>query len=192
MLSLTFDTNILIDMEEKRHGYEHVLEIVNLHNLGLVNICIPAIIASEKMLDDNHIPDYRLFEEYLANLKIMNYEELMPLAYLDICFFDHAIWADEELSELDILIQKTLFPNIESEYEEYCSTRKLNIEDIHPKWMNAKIDVQILWCHIYYKKDIFITRDENYTSKLKDLNRHIGGIVIMSPSEFMEHFGNHE
>lgn len=188
MMEVTFDTNLLIDLEEKREGHENVQKILDLHNGRQIKVCIPAIAASEKLLDEKHIPNYKLFEEYLTKLKIMNHVELMPLMYLSMCYLDHAHLSGKKLSELDHQIHKILFPNIEPEHKEFCKARNLQIKGIHPKWRNAKIDVQMLWCHIHHKKDIFITRDENFKKKNNELNEQIGKIEIMNPFEFLENF----
>lgn len=187
MLCVTLDTNLLIDLEEKRKGFETVLEILDLHNYGKIKICIPAIAASEKLLDAQHVPNYKLFEEYLSDLNIKNYEELMPLAYFDMCFWGHCLWAGDELIALDHSIHRILFPNIEPEYRDFCEKRNTKLNGIHPRWRNAKIDVQMLWCHIYHKKDIFITRDKNFQRKSNELNSKVCKVVIMTPHEFLEY-----
>ena len=188
MLSVTFDTNLLIDLEEKRLGFEKVLEIVDLHNSGKIKLCIPAIAASEKLLDEKHIPNYKLFEEYLNNLKIVNYEELKPLMYVDMCYINHSLVAGDELIALDHLIHKILFPSIEVKLEDFYRKQRSDSEVIQSKWRNAKIDVQMLWCHIFHKKDIFITRDENFRKKEPRLNEQIGKVVITNPEQFLEKY----
>jgi|GEM_PF-3647002 len=55
MRQITFDTNILIDIEEKRTGYENILKIIEFQNDEEISINIPAIIASEKLLENKHI-----------------------------------------------------------------------------------------------------------------------------------------
>ena len=188
MLHVTFDTNLLIDVEEKRAGFEQLLEILALHNTGKIKICIPAIAASEKLFDAQHTPNYRLFENYLSNLGIKDFEELIPLAYWDMCFFDHCLFAGNESVALDHSIHKILFPNIEPECRDFCEKRGLPLNDVDPKWRNAKIDVQMLWCHIYHKKDIFITRDENFKRKSSELNSKLCKVVIMTPIDFLDYF----
>jgi hypothetical protein len=187
MLHVTFDTNLLIDIEEKRTGFEKLLEILALHNGDKIRICIPAIAASEKLFDAQHIPNYTLFENYLSNLGIKDSEELMPLAYWDMCFFDHCLFARNELVALDHSIHKILFPNIEPDYGDFRKKRSIPLNDVDSKWRNAKIDVQMLWCHIYHKKDIFITRDNNFKRKSSELNSKLGKVVIMTPVEFLKY-----
>jgi len=187
MLYVTLDTNLLIDLEEKRKGFKKVLEILDLHNYGKIKICIPAIAASEKLLDAQHVPNYKLFEEYLSNLNIKNSEELMPLGIVGMCFVGHHLIAGNELVALDHSIHRILFPNVEPEYRDFCEKRNIKLNGIHRRWRNAKIDVQMLWCHIHYKKDIFITRDKNFKRKSNELNSKVCKVVIMTPHEFLEY-----
>jgi hypothetical protein len=190
MLCVTFDTNLLIDLEEERAGFEKIQKIIDLHNSGRIKLCIPAIIASEKRLTQKHISNYDLFEEYLGKLCINDYEELMPISYWEICFWGHGLWAGPKLIALDHLIHKILFPNIEPEYQDFCKSNNVVIKEIHQKWRNAKIDVQMLWCHVYHKKDVFITRDGNFKKHLTELSMQISQIKIMNPNEFLEQFEN--
>lgn len=186
MLHVTLDTNILIDLEERRRGFKKIQEIRSLHNEGKIKICIPAIAASEKFIDNKRIPNYSLFEKYLRDLNIRNHEELMPLIMSDIGYLDHGLLADDESTTLDHSIHKILFPNIEPEYKDFCEKRGVKSDRIDSKWRNAKIDVQMLWCHIYHKKDIFITRDGNFKRKSKELNQKVAEVVIMTPMELLK------
>lgn len=192
MLRVTFDTNILIDLEENRTGYDNIKKIIELHDQKQLKICIPAISASEKILDQKKIPNYTLFQNFLSKLYIYEYEELMPIMYCDISFWNHALWADDEMSELDHKIHKILFPKIEPEHKDYCKARSLELGDdkVDPKWRNAKIDVQMLWSHLFHCADIFITRDKNFKRNHDKLIDEIGPMKIMDPSEFLQAFSS--
>lgn len=190
MLRVTFDTNILIDLEENRTGYKNIRKIIELHKKEQIKICIPAIAASEKHLDQKLVPNYILFENFLRNMDIVGHEELMPIMYLDISFWSHALLADEKMSELDQKIHKILFPRIEPEHKDYCKAKGLELEDdkVDPEWRNAKIDVLMLWSHLFHEADIFITRDKNFKRNYDKLIDEIGPMVIMDPSEFLTSF----
>jgi hypothetical protein len=90
-----------------------------------------------------------------------------------------------ELSELECKIQQILFPKIQLEYRDYCEKHSLKLDDEKAwrTWANAKCDVLSLWSHIWYKGDIFVTRDNNYFKKTKkpDLIR-LGTGDILRPN----------
>ena len=48
MKKVTIDTNLIIDVEEKREGYKEIIKIFNLANQNLIEIYFPAPIANEK------------------------------------------------------------------------------------------------------------------------------------------------
>jgi len=56
--------------------------------------------------------------------------------------------------------------------------------NVWKKWLNAKCDVLALWSHIWYKGDIFVTRDEIFfnTTKKSPLEK-LGAKKIMYPYE---------
>ncbi len=104
-----------------------------------------------------------------------------------MCYLDHSLPAGDDMLELDYSLHNILFPNIEPEYKEFCRAENFDTEALHPKWRNAKIDVQMLWCHIYHTKDIFVSRDRNFERKKDELNNQIGKIEIMNPIQFLRH-----
>ncbi|MBC8358349.1 MAG: hypothetical protein H8E54_05310 [Candidatus Aminicenantes bacterium] len=184
MKKVTLDTNILIDLEEKRKGYKTILKIIELHNKKKLKINIPAIIASEKLLEDKHITNFHQFKDYLKTLGFKDVELTLPIFYVGMCYVNFCVVPGEDEIKLDHDIHKILFPNIESEYREFCANRKFNPETIHPKWRRTKVDVQILWCHIFYKKDVLVTRDKNFKRHIDELSS-IAKLVIMKPEEFL-------
>ena len=162
MKQITLDTNILIDIEEKRIGHENILKLIEFHNNKKIKINIPAIIASEKLLKNKHITNFSQFKRYVESIDFKDIEFNKPKCYFDLSFFDYCIFGGEEIDKLDYYIHKILFPNIEPKHKDFCKNRGFDSKILNPKWRNAKIDVLIIWCHIYYKKDVFITRENFY------------------------------
>lgn len=184
MQKITFDTNILIDIEEKREGYEDILKIIELHNNKKITISIPAIIASEKLIEKNKITNFNIFKNYITNLDFKDIDILKPLCYPGLAFLDYCVLAGKTTIELDHKIHRILFPEIELEHTDYCLKRNLTNDHIYREWKNAKVDVLIMWCHIFYGNDIFITRDNNFKKHIKELSE-IANINIMTPKEFV-------
>lgn len=104
-------------------------------------------------------------------------------AYLDVCFLDYCILADEN----DLLEQKihnVLFPNIEFLWVDYAKARGLVIDSIDKNWRNAKCDVLALWCHIEHGGGIFVTRDANFHAVTKrEKLKALGVGTIVDPNE---------
>lgn len=186
MRQITFDTNILIDIEEKRKGYENILKIIEFQNDEEISINIPAIIASEKLLEDKHITNFSKFKGYVESIGLKNIEFTKPMGYVGLSFIDYCIFGGKEIDKLDYDIHKILFPNIEPKYEDFCKNRVIDSKILNTKWVNAKIDVLIFWCHIYYKKDIFITRDGNFKKHESDLSSlSFKKIQVKCPEEYI-------
>jgi hypothetical protein len=187
MKQITLDTNILIDLEEKREGYKAILRLVELHNEKKFKISIPAIIASEKLLKQKHVTNFNQFKDYVEALGFKNVEFTSPICYTGMCFINVCVVPGKDAIKLDHAIHRILFPNIEPEHSVFCLKRGFDTKTKHPEWKNAKVDVQILWCHICYKKDVLITRDKNFKRHTDELST-IAKLVIMEPEEFLSTF----
>ena len=83
------------------------------------------------------------FSEFQAKLKALGFEgleHLPPLAYWNICFFDHCVMADNS-NTLEQDIHNVLFPNIEFMWVDYAKARGLAVDSLDKNWRNAKCDV---------------------------------------------------
>jgi len=91
------------------------------------------------------------------------------------------MWASKETEALIIKIHSILFDSsVKFESDDYENLTK---------WKNEKCDVLMFWSHIYYQKDVFITRDKNFhkQSKKKDLIK-LGAKSILTPKEAFVYF----
>lgn len=111
--------------------------------------------------------------------------------YLNLCFLGYCILSSDELEKLDKEIHSILFPRIPYEWKEYAKINGLDINDPSPKWINLRCDVISMWCHIYYKNDIFITSDNNFfrINKYRKLLA-LGAGKIMTPKDAYSIFQN--
>jgi len=112
-----------------------------------------------------------------------------PIGYCDLSFLDYCVYSGEEAEKLDHDIHKILFSSIEPKYDDFCKKRGIDSKTCNHKWINAKVDVLVLWCHIYYNKDILVTHDENFKRCKPDLAQILSKkIEIMNPEEFVANF----
>jgi len=185
MLKLTLDTNVIIDLEESNEYAPDLAKLVEMNRKRRINLRITAASASERKPDQKYASRLSEFQHRLAAIGLNGLEILPTICYADVSFFDYCLVGDGELSVLECKIQRILFPKIQLEYRNYCEKRSLKLSDEKAwhKWTNAKCDVLSLWSHIWYKGDIFVTRDNNYHRKTKkpDLIR-LGAGDILTPN----------
>jgi predicted nucleic acid-binding protein len=189
MKNITIDTNVLIDLEEKRNGFKEINSLIELDNKKIVNLYFPAAIANEKYIDRKEIINFEVFNEYLRKIGLKKPKTLALLGYLGFNFFDEMFLFDEDGPEYQLAekLIKILFPNFQRDYKKFCieNVYDENSDAMHPKFRNIFVDSLILWCHIHYKNDILLTRDENFRKKTS-VTKEFKDIKILSPKEFME------
>jgi len=190
MIEVVFDTNLVIDVEEKRESYKDILDLLELEKQNKLKIHIPVIIASEKTINTNKITNFKQFKEYMKNLGFKNTELLKPICYFGISFWNYCILAGDEIVKLAKKIHNLLFKNIEFDHGDYCKNRNLHPNDgIQKEWRNAIIDTLILWSAIYYDKKILVTRDGDFHKHKKEI-KELWGISIKYPHEILEEIQN--
>ncbi|MFA5360531.1 MAG: hypothetical protein WC320_00965 [Candidatus Paceibacterota bacterium] len=171
-MTITLDTNCLIDLEEKRNGYVSIEKITNASKRKKLDVAIVAISAIDKKIHSN----FSEFQQWLENLGLSHLTILKPLAYTNISFVNWCVVGGGILTELDHKIHDILFQNL---------PYSLPSDDLMSKWVNAKADVLIMWAHIWNRREIFITRDKNF---LKDTKKQklekLGAGTILTPEEF--------
>jgi hypothetical protein len=184
MPNVTLDKNCVIDLEEGRSASVDVRRLIELNDSSRICVCLPAIMASERLRDGTYRSNFIGFEEWLQSLGLAHLKLLYPPAYLDITFFDRSIFADE-YDDLEKQIHAILFPDLEFTFADFCAARGVEPNSgPSPKWRNAKFDVLSMWCHIHYAGDIFVTSDENFHKAAKKPQLiALGAKAIMRPSE---------
>lgn len=162
-MKLTLDTNCIIDVAESRPAAQHILDLVHAHKTGVIDVAVTAVSASERQPGGQGLQHFGEFQERLAGLGLGGLNLLMPLQYWGVTFWGYAVWASREMVALEEKIHHVLFPTIEYHWTEYCAKHNLDPEaGLDKKWRNAKCDVLSMWCHIHYKRDIFVTSDGNF------------------------------
>lgn len=103
------------------------------------------------------------------------------MAYLGMCYFDWCLFTDDAMVEEERRLHQILFPSIEFRYQAFCTARDVdpNVEPPDGRWLNAKCDVQALWCHVREGGGVFVTSDGNFhKASKKPVLEHLGAGVI--------------
>jgi len=191
MKNLTFDTNCLVDLELYEGAVDELRRLVTAHDAERITINVPGIGASERLTDGTFARSFSLFENRLRKLANREFEILKPPIYWDIAYFDWAILGGDETIKLEQQIHVVLFPETHFEWSEHAMASGLDPNqaamDLHKewiKWRNRKCDTLARWCHVFYEKDIFVTRDGNFhkTTKKRSLEQ-LGAKRILYPDQ---------
>ena len=184
-MRITLDRNGLLNLSNGTGDIGSLRRLRELHRKASIKLCIPAIAASERQHDGTTLDNYSRFEAFLVSLGLKDYEELMPMAYFDVGYFDHCVLTDPDMESLERQIHETLFPGIEFRYEDFAARLGAPAEPpFHRRWLNAKCDVQAMWGHIWHSADIFVTEDRNFHKATKKPRLEaLGAGRISTPSE---------
>ncbi|HEX79018.1 MAG TPA: hypothetical protein G4O19_02560 [Dehalococcoidia bacterium] len=186
---ITLDNNCLISLEKGERDSPEIRKIIDLHDSGVIKVFITAIAASENQRGGKKHRKFEEFEQYLRKIGCDSCFSLNPIAYLDIAYLDHCILSSSDLVDLEEQIHKILFPKMPFQYADFKKLYKTDPDVIHKKWLNAKCDVQAMWCHIHYNNDIFITNDGNFHKVSKKPGIiGLGAKEIDRPKEFIRRF----
>ena len=112
--TFTIDTNGILDIDDDREDAVHIRALADAHAAGTANVAIVAIAASERQRDGAMLTNFSKFEERLGRLGLAHLEVLLPMAYFDFAFFDHAVWAGDSEIRLERSVHEILFPRCRS------------------------------------------------------------------------------
>ncbi len=189
--SVTLDTNCLIDLELGKGAAKELRVLLASHDQGDVTVRVPAIGASERTKSGYYAETFSVFEERVRRLTSRPLEILRPVLYWGIGYWDWGLWASDEMTELDRQIHQILFPHVEFRWQDFAAAHGLDAQKAIAdetkewrQWRNRKCDTLGMWCHIYYKGDIFVTRDANFHKKTKKPELiKLGAKSILYPPE---------
>lgn len=165
----TIDTNCLIALEKGEAASKFIRDLAEAHAAGKAHVAVVAISASEKPKDGIQPKNFSMFQDRLATIGLSHLEILRPMMYFDVTFFDWCLWSDKKMQLLEKKIHDVLFSNLDFVWAD-CEKKLAPSEDANDmfiKWRNAKCDVQAIWSHINYGRDIFVTSDGNFHAATK-------------------------
>jgi hypothetical protein len=170
LLTFTLDSNCLTDIEESRPAAPEVRALAGAHTAGTADVAVIAMSASERPKPGHSVNNF--FEDRLVALGLAHLNIVLPMLYWDISFWDHGLWADDAMVDLERRIHSILFPNVQFLWQDYCRENGINPPpDTSPsgKWRNCKCDVQAIWSHIHSKRNVCVTSDTNFHKRKSDL-----------------------
>jgi len=174
VLRYTLDTNCIIDLEERRPSASSLKMMLGDHTAGKIHLAIVAISASENQPCGTSSNNYSVFEGKLKAIGLGHLDQLFPMFYWDVGFWDRFIWDGDP--KLERKIHEILFPGEPiAKPQDFGFSEKI--------WRNHKCDVQVAWSHIYYGRDVLVTRDNNFHNNADKL-RSIGLNKIIRPDEY--------
>jgi hypothetical protein len=186
-MRIAIDTNVLIDLEQAAARAEVLNSLVRRRDPREHEICVPAIVASERGPEGMLVKSFSEFESRLSAIGLADAELLSPMLYLDVCFFDHALLCSDEMEALERQIHEVLFPSLPFVYADYCASAGIEPADdtCDRKWRNAKCDVQVVWAHVWHHTDVLVSADNNMhkASKKSRLEKLAGGRALIHPSD---------
>jgi hypothetical protein len=186
--NVVIDTNLVIDLEEKRDGWKDVQKLIDFHNQQKIRLVIPAIMASEKYVNKKLVNNFKDFKLFVENLGFMNIEFIPPMLYFGMGYLNYGLYSGKDMQELERKIFEIIFPKQDFLYEDFCLKRNMDPNKIplNKEWINHKCDTQMIWSLVYHKKLIFLTRNTKEFQKNKDELEKLGNFKIMTPEEFLE------
>ncbi|MBY2921031.1 hypothetical protein HF259_06205 [Rhizobium leguminosarum] len=182
----TLDTNCLIAVEDNRPEKDAVLSLVAAAKDGRADVAIVASSASERQIGGGYLANIGDFVTRLGELGFGHLELLKPIGAFDVSFYDHAIYPSPEQIELQKEIFSALFPTIEPSWSKHAAGRGVEPTEFDSpegwKWRNKLLDVQAMWAHLNYDRDVFVTSDKNFARRLLSKER-FGDVIITTPGE---------
>ncbi|MDX8353483.1 hypothetical protein [Cognatiyoonia sp. IB215182] len=185
MHSFTFDTNCLIDLDEKRPASQFVWELIDAHRQGIVSVAFVSVSASERQKGDYYLPSYQDFVDRLETLGVQDIPQIMGMFYWGLSYWGQCIYGDKLGIARELALHKALFPKIPFYFAEYAKKTGLSEGDTQKKeakkWRNAWCDRQMVWAHDYHKRDVFVSSDGNFKSLAK--YQEFRNVIVSTPEE---------
>ena len=176
-LKITIDRNLIIAVQKREQDSAAVLQIFNAHNHGRLVVGIPASNRVENQLDGADIQPLEKFLEECSAAGLKSPEVIdYPLDW-EMGLWEHSIISNEAY-DLESKIHEILHPAVPA----FLSMNQP--ANIRRKVINRKCDVFALWGHIWFGRDVFLTKDKRSFQR-KTLLEKLGARGILQPREFM-------
>lgn len=172
---LVLDTNCLIDLDENRADAPHIRSLIAAARTDRIELAIAAVSASENQPGGAIIHNFQEFQERLDRLLVGHLPQLLPLATWDVGFWDHMLWASDEMEALATNLRAVLFPG---------EVGPVIAADgrISPRWRNRNCDVMVAWCCIHHDWKQLVTSDANFHAHRTEL-AHLGLSAVLHPCD---------
>jgi hypothetical protein len=187
MLKFTLDHNCIVALDENREPEARCLRsLLAKHEAGTVDVRLVATSASERQQHGPYLKSFGEFRARLTALGLGHLELLAPVLTVDVSYVDWSIVAGEDDVTLLKRIHSVLFGGHPFDLQDaLAAAGGWGVgQVIEQKWRRRALDVDALWCHIYYKGDIFVTSDAVFfkQSKREPLAK-LGAVRILRPCD---------
>jgi hypothetical protein len=161
-MKFTLDTNCIIDFEEKRIGWQNIDAMIQKIARNGYSIAVLGISASEKRQNSLAPVGIDNFRNRVETIGLGGAAVLKPLGFWGVTYWDFCVWGGSDSIALHEKIADILFANSPYRYN------KPDADEVYRrKHINQICDAQALWAHITYRRDVFVTGDNNFHSKAK-------------------------
>lgn len=168
------DTNCIIDLEKDQESSSQLRVLVDVWREGRIDLAVVAVSASENQKDGLAGSDYAAFKTTLHRAGLAGADILLPLMKWDVSLWGHALWTDQEMSDLADRFYHALFPS------------SVHMPPTDParnsKWRNKLCDAVIAWACVYHNWPCLITSDENFHRRAGHLHQ-LGLKEILRPGD---------
>ncbi len=185
-MDFTLDTNCIIDLEENRPAATDLRALIKMHSAGDVQIAVVGISASENLPGGGWAPSFDTFTAKVARAGLGAAKILKPLGVWGVTYWNWFLWSSDEMKAIALDIHNVLFPDSEYDHRKYCISRGITTGKgaLDARWRNRRCDVLALWSHVYYHRDVFVTRDGNFLNPAKQPRlKALGAGTICTPSD---------
>ena len=195
MMTLTLDTNCIIDIEMNEGAAAELRHLLVKHDAGQIDLRVAGIMASERLLVGGYSTTFSGFSERVNRLSSRLINILKPIGRSDVTYWDEGIWADDSMIKLEADIHSILFstPYLWADIALQQGIDPGVIPDENNqewrKWRNRLCDTSAMWCHIYYAGDMFVTRDPNFLKSKRVALEMLGAKLIVDPAGAIEAAG---
>lgn len=166
MLTFTFDTNCIIDLDMGTPPAQFVRSIIAAHRNGQADAAFVAVSASERQKGDFYLPTYKTFVQRLTSLGVQDIPQILGMAHVGLSYIGRALISGREGTAREKQIHSALFPNMGFDFADFAASNKIAAGDVlspkAKKWRNAWCDRQMLWAHDFHARDVFVTSDRNF------------------------------
>ncbi len=171
---LALDTNCLIDLEEDRPDAVHLKRLITAWKRDRIQLAVIAVSASENQPNRVASSSFDEFEARLRRIGLDGVHHLLPFAVWDFGYWDHMLWASDEMIALEVKVRAVLFPGVQP-------TPPANPSE-NSKWRNQMCDVLVAWCCIHHQWEALVTRDSNFHEHKVEL-ASLGLGVVVHPAD---------
>jgi hypothetical protein len=165
---LTLDTNCIIAVEEARSQQASILSLRSLHDEGRIELRLVAASASERRMRGKPVRTFDEWSRYVTNLGFGGLDILKPIRVWGVGVWGQDVWGDgAAASQLYDDIAKAMF------------------QTERPEGANKICDVLMMWAHIWYQGDCFVTTDaDDFLSEaMRQKLIALGAGELLNPDE---------